>query len=145
MPAGWEEKPDGAFTIIKTKVPSKKDRKMKASADQPLFDQPRGHETILFVEDEESLRTVVADFLSQLGYRILAAAHGKEALDLAKSYSGDIDLLLTDVIMPGMSGPQLADQLLQARPKTKVVYVSGYAEPILEPHGVIKSGTILLQ
>jgi two-component system cell cycle sensor histidine kinase/response regulator CckA len=103
----------------------------------------RGTETILFVEDEESLRVVVSDFLSQLGYTVLSAANGKEAVVLGKSYSGNIDLLLTDVIMPEMTGPELAETLLASRPSLKIMYVSGYAENTLELHGALGSGVLL--
>src|SRR5215471_13692939 len=136
MPDGWVEKLAGGSTA------TKKDRTMKVSTDKSLLDQQRGSETILFVEDEDSLRAVVADFLSQLGYRVLSASHGNQALEIAQTHPGSIHLLLTDVIMPGMSGPELAARLLDIRPETKVVYVSGYAEPVLAPHGVMKPGTV---
>src|SRR5215467_7342563 len=103
----------------------------------------RGTETILVVDDEESLRTVVVDLLSQLGYHVLSAAGGQEALELAAKYSGQIDLLLTDVVMDGLAGPELAEKLLQGRPEMKVVFISGFADGSLAPDGVLKPGTIL--
>ncbi|HLJ85665.1 MAG TPA: response regulator [Candidatus Angelobacter sp.] len=110
-----------------------------------FLEQPRGRETILFVEDEEPLRTVVGDFLSQLGYRVLSASNGKDALSVAAACPDPIDLLLTDVRMPEMSGPELAQSIQPTRPTMKVIYISGFAEPILAPYGVLKAGTILLQ
>lgn len=105
----------------------------------------RGTETILLVDDEESLRTVVVDLLRQLGYQMLSAASGKEALALAEKDPTKIDLLITDVIMDEMPGPELAELLLSSRPDMKVIFISGYAEGSLAPDGVLKPGTILVQ
>ncbi len=104
-----------------------------------------GTETILVVDDEEALRTVIVDLLSQLGYQILSAAGGEEALQLARAYPNRIDLLLSDVIMDGLPGPELAEKLLQSRPELKVVYMSGFADSSLAPQGVLKQGTVLMQ
>jgi two-component system cell cycle sensor histidine kinase/response regulator CckA len=108
------------------------------------LDYHRGTETILLVDDEESLRNVVVDLLGQLGYRVLSAASGYDALKLAKEYPGRIDLLLTDVVMEGLSGPALAEELLPSRPEMKVVFISGYADSSLAPNGVLKPGTVLV-
>ncbi len=89
------------------------------------LDYKKGTETILVVEDEESLCHVVMDMLNHLGYRALGANSGTEALDLAEKFSGKIDVLLTDVLMPGLAGPQLADSLRGSRPDLKVIFVSG--------------------
>jgi two-component system, cell cycle sensor histidine kinase and response regulator CckA len=89
------------------------------------LDYARGHETILLVEDEELLRHVILDMLGQLGYRVLGAKSGKEALVLAEEYPGKIDVLVTDVLMPDLPGPQLADSLRCSRPDLKVIFVSG--------------------
>jgi CheY-like chemotaxis protein len=105
----------------------------------------RGTETILVVDDEESLRTVVVDLLSQLGYHMLSAASGQEALKLAGEYPGRIDLLLSDVVMEGLPGPELAEKLVQSRPELKVVFISGFADSSLAPDGVLKPGTVLIQ
>jgi len=105
----------------------------------------RGTETILLVDDEESLRTVVVDLLRQLGYQMISAASGKEALALAEKHPTKIDLLITDVIMDEMPGPELAEMLLSSRPEMKVIFISGFAEGSLAPNGVLKPGTILVQ
>lgn len=89
------------------------------------MDYQRGTETILLVEDEELLRHVVIDMLGQLGYRVLGATNGKEALALAEKYSGKIDVLVTDVLLPELPGPQLAHSLLASRPNLRVIFVSG--------------------
>jgi DNA-binding NtrC family response regulator len=109
------------------------------------LDYHRGTETILVVDDEESLRTVVVDLLGQLGYRILSAGNGQEALKLAAEYPGKIDLLLSDVVMEPLPGPVLAEQLTSLRPEMKVVFISGYTDGALaEPDGVLKPGTVLV-
>jgi two-component system, cell cycle sensor histidine kinase and response regulator CckA len=108
------------------------------------LDYYRGTETILVVDDEESLRTVVVDLLSQLGYKTLSAPGGQEALALAEKYSGKIDLLLTDVVMDPIPGPVLAENLIRERPEMKVVFISGYAVTALAPDGVLKPGTVLV-
>ncbi len=108
------------------------------------LDYHRGTETILVVDDEESLRTVVVDLLGQLGYRMLSAGSGQEALALAAEYSGKIDLLLSDVVMDPLPGPVLAEKLSKTRPEMKVVYISGYADSSLAPNGVLKPGTVLV-
>ena len=93
----------------------------------PFPEYKAGSETILFVEDLESLRTVIADSLEQLGYQVLTAASGEDALTLSAHYKGEIHLLLTDVIMPQMKGPELVRRLQADRPNMKVIYVSDYA------------------
>ena len=108
------------------------------------LEQCRGTETILVVDDEDSLRTVVVDLLSHLGYHTLSAAGGHDALELARGYPGKIDLLLTDVIMHPLSGPDLAKTLMRLRPEMKVIFISGYAHPSLAPDGELKPGTVLV-
>lgn len=107
------------------------------------MDYHHGSETILVVDDEESLRTVIGDLLTQLGYNILSSSNGPGALALAKEYPGKIDLLLTDVVMDPLSGPALAEALTRARPEIKVIFISGYAAT-LAPDGALKPGTILV-
>ncbi|MGC2695219.1 MAG: response regulator [Candidatus Angelobacter sp.] len=108
------------------------------------MDYQRGKETILLVDDEDSLRNVVVDLLRQLGYHMLTAASGPEALKLAREYPGKIDLLLTDVVMEPLAGPELAEELLRSRPDIKVVFISGYADSSLAPDGVLKPGAVLV-
>lgn len=95
-----------------------------------------GTETILLVEDEASLRTLTRQFLQSLGYEVLAAANGEEALRTAAQYHGRIDLLLTDVVMPGMSGRDIARQLVPLRASLKVLFISGYVDDALAGEGV---------
>lgn len=95
-----------------------------------------GHETILVAEDNRLVRHLTERILRRLGYRVLSAANGEEALVVANGYSKDIDLLLTDVLMPKMNGRELADQFKAQRPTSRVLYMSGWPDNVLELHGV---------
>lgn len=101
-------------------------------------------ETILVVDDEESLRTVVVDLLGHLGYCTLSAANGHEAMKVAEGYPGRIDLLLTDVVMHPLTGPALAEKLMRSRPEMKVIFISGYANASLAPNGILRPDTVLV-
>ncbi len=95
-----------------------------------------GHETILVAEDNRQVRHLTERILRRLGYRVLSASDGEEALVVANGYSEDIDLLLTDVLMPKMNGRELADQFTAQRPDSRVLYMSGWPDKELERHGV---------
>jgi two-component system cell cycle sensor histidine kinase/response regulator CckA len=97
-------------------------------ADAHAPDVPGGTETVLVAEDSEPVREVTCGLLEALGYRVLAAAHGVEALGLARDHAGPIHLLLSDVVMPKLGGPSLAEQFAELRPETRVLYMSGYGE-----------------
>ena len=101
--------------------------------------------TILLVEDQAAIRLLAEDVLSEAGHRVLAAGSGKSAVDLAAKQSNDIDLLITDVVMPEMSGPDLVAQLSRSRPGMIVLYISGYTDHALLHQGVIEQGTAFLQ
>jgi len=107
--------------------------------------QARGPRTILLVEDEASLRKLARNILTDAGYSILEAADAAEALDIADRSGAWIDLLLTDVIMPGMSGHELANALSPRRPAMKVLFMSGYTDGAIEIHGVLKPGITILR
>ncbi|HYL92507.1 MAG TPA: response regulator [Alphaproteobacteria bacterium] len=96
------------------------------------------------VEDEEHLRQVCTEVLIRFGYKVLLASNGKEALALSEGHSGQIDLLLTDVVMPEMNGLELAETLLASRPGLKVVFISGFPRGMLSHDGGVKPGTVLV-
>ena len=104
-----------------------------------------GTETILIAEDEPDLRDLTRIFLEGFGYRVLEAGSADEALKIAQSFRERIHLLLTDVIMPGMSGRQLAEKILSSRPETKIVYMTGYTDDMVVQYKVLEPGVQLLQ
>lgn len=104
-----------------------------------------GTETLLLVEDEDLVRTLVRDVLGQRGYRVLDADSGERALEIAGDYEGRIDLLVTDVVMPKMSGRDLAEALVLLRPEIKVLYLSGYTGQVVFDHGVLASSADFLE
>ena len=105
----------------------------------------RGSETVLLAEDEELVRTLARKVLEQAGYRVLVAAGGAEALAIAERHAGPIHLLLTDVVMPEMSGRELTRRLIARRPEVRVLYMSGYADEAIAQHGVLDPGTAFMQ
>ncbi|MBN2130504.1 MAG: PAS domain S-box protein [Sedimentisphaerales bacterium] len=107
--------------------------------------EPRGRgETILLVEDEKSVRVPCALFLEALGYRVIAAETPGEALKSAAGHSGDLDVLLTDVVMPGMDGRQLAKRISAIKPKVKTLFMSGYTTDVIVQRGVLDDGVHFL-
>ena len=107
-------------------------------------DLVRGSETILLVEDSEPLRKLAQAFLESSGFRVFSGENGEDALEVAKRFDGTFDLLLTDVIMPGMNGRVLAERLLPLQAGMKVLYMSGYSDSFIAGHGVLDPGTHLL-
>ncbi len=101
-------------------------------------------EVILVVEDEDEVRKVICLTLELQGYTVLAAAKPEEALEIARSPNQSIDLLLTDVVMPQCSGPELAAQIRQLLPDLQVLYISGYSEDAMLAHGLIADETAFL-
>jgi CheY-like chemotaxis protein len=100
---------------------------------------------VLVVEDEPVVRDLAAKILRQRGYTVLAAEGGPAALQLAKDHPGTIHLLLTDVVMPEMGGPEVAQRLRAARPGTRVLYMSGYTDDAILKHGALDASTPFLQ
>ncbi len=107
--------------------------------------QVGGSEKILLVEDDPPVRAVAHRGLSRYGYSVLPAESGSEALRLAEEHEGTIDLLLTDIMMPGMNGVEVGAEILKRYPGIKVLYMSGYADQDLVRQGLLKPGTRFLQ
>jgi DNA-binding response OmpR family regulator len=100
---------------------------------------------VLLVEDETALRILIHEILTQSGYRVLQGSRPDEALALAAAHAGPIDLVLTDVILPDMSGRQVADALRSARPGTRVLFMSGYTDDAISHHGILDPGMHFLE
>ena len=105
----------------------------------------RGSETILLVEDEAAVRGLTSRILEKQGYRVIAAQHGREAMDIASKELGHIDLVLTDVVMPGMNGRGLVERLTGIRPGIKSLYMSGYTDDDIIRRGFIEPSKSFLQ
>ncbi|HEY3444806.1 MAG TPA: PAS domain S-box protein [Myxococcales bacterium] len=105
----------------------------------------RGHETILLVEDEPAILYAVKKMLERQGYVVLEAGGAAEALRAARGHDGEIDLLMTDVVMPDMNGRELARKLLPMRPELKLLFMSGYTADVIAPHGVLDEGVHFIQ
>ena len=140
----WVYSEPGRGTTFKVYLPRVEASQLDTGAAVPSG-AAGGTETILVVEDEEALRGVVREYLEGHGYRVLEAGNGREALDLARRHDGAIPLLISDVIMPGMSGRQVADELVKARPDLRVLFISGYTDDAIVNHGVLEAGTEFLQ
>jgi CheY-like chemotaxis protein len=116
-----------------------------AAPAEGVKDSQQGAETILVVEDEEALRKLARNILAAYGYTVLEAEDGAHALEISKRFRGTIHLMLTDVIMPGLNGPGLAQQMIQERPELKVVYMSGYTGQVFNKDAVLNPGSIFVQ
>ncbi|GAA1026383.1 PAS domain-containing hybrid sensor histidine kinase/response regulator [Virgisporangium ochraceum] len=134
----------GAGTQITTLFPVTDAQPTRAEAPCPERRDRRGGETVLVVEDEEALREVTRRILDRNGYHVLTAADGAEAVKVADAYPADIDLLLTDVVMPKMLGKEVAAQLRSSRPDVRVLFMSGYAQPVLACQGTLDPGVVLI-
>ncbi|RJO66231.1 MAG: response regulator [Myxococcales bacterium] len=125
-------------TTFKIYLPRAEEEREKPCSSPLPEEMPRGGETILLVEDERMVRELTTKILKQLGYDVLCAADGDEAIRTAEAHRGPIELLMTDVVMPGMNGRQLAGRLAKIRPEMKVLYASGYTENVIAHHGVVE-------
>ena len=125
--------------IAETAVPAGREGKSDMQVPQ------RGSETILLVEDEKGVRELAREYLTSSGYAVIEAEDGHTALELAAMHVGPIHLLLTDVVMPGISGRELAERVGQIRPGIKIIYMSGYTDQAVVHHGILDNDAILLQ
>lgn len=113
--------------------------------EQAMLKAPGGTEILLLVEDDDSIRELIRDVLEMEGYKVLAAASGQEALNLCKEMAEPVELLITDVVMPGMSGRDLSETLGEMYPDIKILYMSGYTDDAVVRHGVLEEGKAFLQ
>jgi PAS domain S-box-containing protein len=132
-------------TTFKIYLPQVNAELDKLSSDTQKKQNVRGSETILFVEDEQSVRELVRDYLVAGGYCMLEASDGTQALKVAAAHPGPIHMLITDVVMPHLSGPELATTLSAERPNMKVLFISGYTDDTVFRHGVLEGGVAFLQ
>jgi len=140
----WVESALGKGTAFEIYLPRIEELVSVPEPVAPIVEAFRGAETILLVEDADALRKLTHMLLEQHGYRVLVAANGAAALQLVEEQPERINLLLTDVIMPGLNGRALAGRLELLQPGLKILYMSGYTDDAIMDHGVLESGTHLL-
>jgi two-component system cell cycle sensor histidine kinase/response regulator CckA len=131
----WAESKLGSGTTFQTLLP-RVEKPAQERAAQSMLDFHSGGETILLVEDDPAVRRMAAEVLRSIGYRILVAPSGADALRIGADQGGQVDLLLTDVVMPGMTGPELAKGFSRRFPGVRILYMSGYTDDALGHHGL---------
>jgi CheY-like chemotaxis protein len=141
----WLYSETGKGTTFKVYLPRVTElvdvKEHRKEADAPR----RGSETVLVAEDETGVRALTREYLESSGYQVLEAQNGAEALEIAAQHPGEIHLLLTDVVMQGISGCKLAENMVKLRPNVKVLYMSGYTDQAIVRHGILAEDTVLLQ
>jgi CheY-like chemotaxis protein len=135
----------GRGTTIKIYLPLAGAKAVADAAEPAPQAVAGGSETILVLEDEARVRKLICEVLQNRGYHVIEAVRGEEALRKAIEHQGRIHLLLADVVMPEMSGPQAVQQIRAVQPGIKVLYMSGYTDEAMMHHGILESGTPFLQ
>jgi CheY-like chemotaxis protein len=135
---------EGRGSTFSVYLPHVKDTAAPVQPRVPSGEVARGFETILVAEDDDRVRELACTILRECGYVVYDAPNAEQAQELYDYIMGPVDLLLTDVIMPGMKGPELYRVLSEADPHLKVLYVSGYPSDALAPHGILDEKTPLL-
>jgi hypothetical protein len=141
----WVYSEVGRGTTFKIYLPRTDSVVEKLEANSGRDESPTGIETVLLVEDEEMVRDMTQEILRMGGYQVLEAKHGAEALAVCDQHDGPIHLMLTDVVMPQMSGRELAERLIPLRPEMRVLYMSGYTDDAIVHHGVLDEGMAFIE
>lgn len=141
----WVESASGKGATFRIYLPRAEGPEKKESSTQPVVNRREGPCTILLVEDEPSLRKLTQATLKQMGYVVLQAGDAEDAIDIVAKSSEPVDLLLTDVILPGISGGDLAKKLSPHQPHMRVLFMSGYTDGAIEVHGDLKPGLVVLR
>jgi PAS domain S-box-containing protein len=143
----WVYSEPGRGTSFKIYLPRIEDAQPGGTRDRKpdTLSLPRGSETVLLAEDEKGVRELAREYLEMSGYTVIEAENGHMALELAAMHAGQIHLLMTDVVMPGISGRELADRVGQIRPGIKILYMSGYTDQAVVHHGILETDAVLLQ
>jgi CheY-like chemotaxis protein len=141
----WASSESGRGSTFKVYLPSVDEPIGTRERSQLSVKAARGTETVLLVEDDEPLRKFICECLERQGYSVLATGSPAEAVEMAELHKREIQLMLTDVVMPGMSGRELAEQLAPRRPEMKVLFASGYTDDAIVHFGVLESGLAFLQ
>jgi two-component system, cell cycle sensor histidine kinase and response regulator CckA len=135
----------GLGTTVEIYFPKLSDQSKVEPAKAEDRGMPTGSETVLLVEDQEQLLNITKNILTRLGYSVLEAISPQQAIELAENHNGEIQLLLTDIIMPQMQGTQLAEQLQRRRKDMRVLYMSGYTAETIDRHGLFDKGSHFIE
>jgi two-component system, cell cycle sensor histidine kinase and response regulator CckA len=143
----WVYSELGRGTSFKVYLPRVWDEQTTPGRDRRIEGQalPQGTETVLLVEDEKGVRELAREYLEMTGYTVIEAENGHTALELARLHSGPIHLLMTDVVMPGISGRELSERVKAIRPGIRVLFMSGYTDQAVVHHGILETDAVLLQ
>ena len=133
----WVYSVPGKGTTFKIYLPKVKEDVELEEKERTSVDDLNGSESVFIVEDDDRLRNLTRTILERYGYSVLEAENGEDALKFSEEYEGRIDLMLTDVVMPKMSGKELAERLQSLRPEIKVIYMSGYTGNAIVHHGIL--------
>jgi len=140
----WVDSEPGEGASLQVFLPQVSEPASATAASAPVAEARGGSETILLVEDSEPLRKLTRAFLETHGFKVLVAEDGEEALQVEARHAGKINLLLTDIVMPGINGRVLAERLLLKQPGTRVLYISGYTDNFIAVQGALEHGMVLL-
>jgi two-component system, cell cycle sensor histidine kinase and response regulator CckA len=141
----WVYSEPGKGTTFKVYLPQVEDEAITREESKALITMKRGSETVLLVEDEDMVRKLTGELLEESGYVVLEANGGEEAISIFNERKAPIDLLITDVVMPKISGKEVAEQLKKIHPETKVLFMSGYTDEAIVHHGIVDSGIAFIQ
>lgn len=141
----WVYSEVGKGATFKVYLPRVRESEKPAQQKPEAKSFPLGSETILLVEDEKGVRELAREYLEQIGYVVLEAENAQQAMDVARKHAGTIELLFTDVVMGGMSGRQLAEEMRKLRPGIRILYMSGYTDEAIVHHGILGRKMTLLQ
>jgi nitrogen-specific signal transduction histidine kinase/CheY-like chemotaxis protein len=141
----WVYSEESIGSTFKIYLPRTREARRPTTGVHAAVDHLEGHETIMLVEDDDSVRALLVHQLRNYGYNVLPARNGLEALETATKGGGEIDLLVSDVVMPKMGGRQLADTMRARWPDLKVLFMSGYTDDALSRHGILEPGVVLLE
>jgi CheY-like chemotaxis protein len=141
----WVYSELGKGTTFKVYLPQVDDEVAARDESKTVVSTKRGSETVLLVEDEEMVRKLASELLEESGYVVMSAGGGEEAINFANQHKDRIDLLITDVVMPKISGKEVAAQLKKIHPETKVLFMSGYTDEAIVHHGIVDSDIAFIQ
>jgi signal transduction histidine kinase/CheY-like chemotaxis protein len=141
----WAFSKPGTGSTIRVYLPAADEIPAEPAHPPQKGADPTGTESVLLVEDDQQVRSLAAGLLERYGYRVLAAESGHAALSLLEGHTGPLDLLLTDVVMPGMNGRQLYEAVSGIYPQVRVIYMSGYTDDVIADHGILDTGVHFIE